>query len=186
VFGRQYDPSQMAHAFGISNLPVRFPREKSEAFTLYEWYFGGQPEAANTAALIYPTLQLLMLGIHTAGPDLTPETFRDGMFAVAPSGGGPTLPHISFGRHGYFAKPDYLAIDDLTLIWWDPTDTGPDEQGKTAAKGSWRHVDGGKRYLTGQVPTANEMFVKAGSVISYDTPPASDAPPTYPSPKPGG
>ena len=48
---------------------------------------------------------------------------------------------------------DYNGIDDATLIWWDPTATGPDEIRKDGT-GMWQYVDGGKRYLPGEWPTS--------------------------------
>ena len=62
------------------------------AWRLYEWYFGAPPQAAGTIGLIDRPIWLLILGIHMAGPDLTPETFRDGLFAYPPTGGTPLTP----------------------------------------------------------------------------------------------
>lgn len=151
ALGRTYDPAQWANAFGVSNLAGRRPIDQQEQWRLYEWFFGEEPEARQTTGIIYPNVLILMLGIHMAGPNLTPETFRDGLFSYPPSGGGPTTPQFSFGNHGFFAEPDYLLVDDVAEIWWDPEFTGPDEQGKSEKPGAWRYANGGTRYIPGRI-----------------------------------
>lgn len=184
-FGRRYDQAQWANAFGISSLSARVPQEQAEAYRLHEWFFGTPPAGPKTAALVYEPIRILMLGIHMAGPDLTPETFRDGLFAYPPSGGTPTAPQISFGDHGLFEAPDYQAVDDMQLIWWDAEATGLDEQGIEGA-GMMRYMDGGKRYLAGEAEGGEDRFFEeAGSVTGYPEVPAAEAPPQYPSPAPG-
>ncbi len=195
VFGRRYDQKQWAHAFGISSLPVKTPREMSEPWAIHQWYYGQAPAAKTTAPIIYSGLQQLYLGIHMAGPKLSPETFRDGLFNYPPTGGGPTSPHISFGMHGYFKpqntcssaipkeeRADYLGIDDVALIWWDAEVEGKDESGGDG-KGLYRYMDGGKRYMPGAMPKTDlPVGKKDGSVTIVDSIPAADKGPDYPSP----
>lgn len=182
VFGRRYDQRQWANAFGVSSLPARVPPELGEAWRLHEWYYGQPPAATGTVAVIYPPLQTLMLGIHMAGPNLTPETFRDGLFAYPPSGGTATAPRISFGDRGVFGAPDYTATDDMQVIWYDAEATGVDEQG-TEGTGMMTYADGGKRYLPGEMPSSPaNVFDPEGAVTVYDDIPAESRPPSYPSP----
>ena len=189
VFGRMYDQEQWAHAFGISSLSARVPQDQGEAYRLYEWYYGTEPPAPKTIAVLNEPLRILMLGIHMAGPNLTPETFRDGLFAYPPSpdgGGLPTAPRLSFGERGTFEAPDYTGVDDMMVIWWDADATGPDEQGAEGT-GMMAFADGGQRYLPGEMPSepAN-VFEDAGAVRLYDEIPPDQVPPQYPSPGPGG
>lgn len=184
TLGRLYDPQQWANAFGLSNLAGRRPFAEAEQWRLHQWYYGRGPEARGTSGNIYPLVQILMLGIHMAGPDLNPQTFQGGMFKYPPSGGGPTTPQISFGNHGYFAEPDYLGIDDATEIWWDPDATGPDEQGKSEAKGMWRYANGGVRIPPGRMPVAPpSVGDKESSPTLFPEVPIRDIPPSYPSPR---
>jgi hypothetical protein len=181
AFGRTYDQSQWAHAFGLSNLAGRVPQEKQEAYRLHEWYFGEPPAAKLNSGVIYPPLFMLLLGIHLAGPNLTPATFRDGMFNYPPSGGGPTTPQISFGDHGYFADPDYFTIDDAAEIWWDADLSGPDEQGRNGT-GMWSYAQRGKRYLPGKMPVAPADVFGTKDVITVfedDLITPEDRPPDY-------
>ena len=103
------------------------------------------------SGVILPPLSQLFLGIQLAGPDLTPETYRDGLFKAPASGGGPTTPLVSYGPDSGFKmigenceldapRPDYYAIDDTVEIWWDAEATGPDESGKDG-KGLWRYAN---------------------------------------------
>jgi hypothetical protein len=188
VLGRMYDQQQWKHAFGVSGLGVRQPRENGEGYRLYQWFYGEDPQAKTNVQLSYPGLSALFLGIHLAGPNLTPQTFRDGLFGYPPTGGGVTTPQISYGRHGLFKDPeenetdDFLGIDDLTFIWWDATGTGVDESGKDGT-GVMRYAEGGKRYLPGTVPAGEpKAFQQEGSIALLTEVPADERPPDYPSP----
>ena len=194
VLARHYDPEQWKHAFGLGNLAVRVPREQTEAWRSTSGT-STPPAAENTRDLILPAAQQMFLGIHLAGPTLSPETFRDGLFHYPESGGGPTAPHVSYGDHGYFKMPegtactsekpriDYVGIDDMAEIWWDVNATGPDEQGKTDKPGMWRFANNGKRYLPGTMPkTDTDAFKMENSATVLDKPPPEDTPPDYPSP----
>lgn len=186
VFGRKYDQREWAHAFGLSSLPARLPPDQAEAWRLHQWFYGEPPKATKTVSVIYEPLRIFMYGVHMAGPHLTPETFRDGLFAYPPSGGTPVFPQISFGDHGYFGNPDYNAVDDMQVVWWDAKATGPDEQGEQGT-GMMTYADGGKRYLPGEMPsTPVNVFDPEGAVTMYDKVPPGEAPPDYPSPGPGG
>lgn len=186
VFGRLYDQKQWAHAFGVSSLPARVPQDQSESWRNYEWFYGEEPAAKKTVTVINEPLRILMTGIHMAGPKLTPETFRDGLFAYPPSGGLPTNPRISWGDHDLFRAPDFNAVDDMQVIWWDAEAEGPDEQGEEG-KGMMMSADGGRRYLPGEMPhTPANVFDPDGAVALYDEVPAEAKPPSYPSPAKGG
>lgn len=182
VFGRNYDQRQWAHAFGVSSLPVRLPPDQSEARRLHRWYYGEDVAALKTAQLIYEPIRLLMIGLHMAGPHLTPQTFQAGLFAYPPSGGTPTAPQISFGNHGFHVDTDYLAVDDMVEIWWDAEAEGIDEQGNQG-KGMMRYSDADKRYLAGEMPHEDvHAFVDDNAPTLLSEIPADQRPPDYPSP----
>ncbi|HYI61747.1 MAG TPA: hypothetical protein VEW93_08080 [Acidimicrobiales bacterium] len=187
ALGRLYDPAQWTHAFGVSNLAGRRPIEQQEQWRLHEWYFGEPPEARLTSGILWPYVQLLMLGIHMAGPNLSPQTFEGGLFSYPPSGGGPTTPQISFGNHGFFPNPDYLGVDDVAEIWWDAEATGPDEQDKSDAPGMWRYANGGLRSLPGRMGSGPPApHDPEGSPTLFTELPPQDQFPDYPSPAGGG
>lgn len=197
ALARRYDQAQWAHAFGLSNLSARTPRELAGSYKLHEWYFGSPPVAANTNALIYVPVSQLLLGIHLAGPNLTPETFEAGMFNYPTSGGGPTTPQISYGPDTGFTmygpdcepgvpRPDYLTTNDTTEIWWDATATGVDEQGKEGV-GMWTYANNGTRYGPGEMPTTpTDAFAPENTVTLFTEVPPEDRAPDYPSPAASG
>ena len=189
--GRLADQEQWAHAFGASALPARAAPELSPSWRLYEWWYGEDPEAEKTLPLYGPVVQMLFLGIHMAGPELTAETFAGGLFSYPPSGGGPTTPRISFGLQGVFEEVDYVGVDDFTYVWWNAEVEGPDEQ-NTEGVGMWTYTFGGERLLLGEVPEVDTdvLFDPAEGVTIFDEIPEEDQTPDYDpwptAPSPGG
>ena len=186
AFARTYDQRQWAHAFGPSPLAMRTDPTKADAYRLYQWFTGETPPAKDTNTVMMPSISLFAYAVQAAGPDLTPETFRQGLFSRGPSSGTITQPSISFGRHGLWPYDDYNGVDDTTEIWWNPDATGPDEIRKQG-KGMWEYVDGGARHLPGKWSTADsKAFDPDGAVTILDAPPTAEQPPDYPSPAAGG
>jgi hypothetical protein len=182
-FGRLYDQQQWKNAFGISWNPARVPADQGDAYKLYVWHNGAPPPAQTSYSVFYPDYLMLFTGVALAGPKLTNLTFRDGMFSyppTPPAASGITKLTMSFGNQGLWQWEDYTAQDDATEIWWDPTATGGDENGKQGL-GMVRYVDGGKRYMPGQRSTAEpKAFDPNGTVTVYDKPPPQDDAPNYP------
>ncbi|MGZ4675162.1 MAG: hypothetical protein ACXVJ7_11005 [Acidimicrobiia bacterium] len=181
LFGRTYDPEQWKHAFGVSSLYVPTPQRLDQYSEILHWQTGKDP-AAKTYKILVQAPLLLFTGVHLAGPDLTPASFRDGMFRF-PS--GPTEAsqiHFSWGHHGIWPTTDYFGADDATLIWWNPKAKGTDEVGNDGA-GLWEFADGGKRYLPNDWPsTPPKLFDPKTSVTGFDVFPSGQGPPSYPSP----
>jgi hypothetical protein len=196
LFGRRYDPDQWKHAFGLSQLAISVPREEIDAWKLHQWFYGVAPKAEKTNAVIWPPLYLLFNGIHMAGPALTAENFKQGVFNLPPAGGGPTSPRVSYGDRKIFpvldadtcksdkTLVDYLGTDDMVEVWWDPSVAGPDEQGATDKTGKYRFANNGRRYLPGQMPDSDpDAFKPEGTVVDFKTRPDVDRAPDYPPPR---
>jgi hypothetical protein len=183
AFARTYDQEQWKHAFGVTQLAARTPADQIGAFYLYKWFTGVDPPADGSIGVIAPNPALFFAVVQGAGPNLTPQTFRDAAFAMAGTSTGLAIsqPFLSYGDKGYWPGKDYAGVDDATAIWWDPTVTGPDEIRKDGV-GMYQFVDGGQRYLPGQWPTTDKMFDPTGAVALYTTPPPGEAPGNYPSP----
>src|SRR5205823_3290738 len=98
VFARTYDQRQWAHAFGVSTLAARFKPELGPSYYLYKWFKGEPPPAADTNGVLFPQPALFYAASQAAGPRLSPQTFRDGLFAGDPTPDAITQPSISFGR----------------------------------------------------------------------------------------
>jgi hypothetical protein len=182
VFGRLTDGEQWKNGFGVSTNPARADNEATEAYNIYRWAYGELPPS-NQARVIEPGIRSLFNGIHMAGPELTPQTFRDALFRLPPAGGSPLSPLVSRGDHGYWPETDWGGNDDGTLIWWDPTATGEDESGNPG-QGMYRYANGGQRYTPEDRPSADEvgLFDVDRSVTVYETLPPEDQVPEYPPP----
>lgn len=183
TFARGFDQQQWEHAFGVSFMPPLAPPAVTPAYRLYEWYFGEPPAADNALILIYPQVALFLTGVEYAGPDLTPEHLRDGLFAFPPTPSAVTQPSVDYREvEGKGAdNDDYAGIDDMVELWWDADATGTDETGEEG-QGMYRYVDGGKRYYLGDWPDELNVFDEEGSVTSITDPPPAEVPPDYPSP----
>ena len=183
AFARTYDQEQWKHAFGVTQLAARTPTDQIGAFFIYKWFTGVEPPANDSIGVIAPNPALFFAAIQRTGPNLTPQTFRDAIFALPSTSKGLVIsqPYLTYGDKGYWPDTDYLGVDDATAIWWDPAATGPDEIRKDGV-GMYEFVDGGQRYLPGQWPTIDKMFDPTGAVSIYTTPPPGEAPGVYPSP----
>ena len=182
AFGRTYDQQQWANAFGVTHGAVPVTPESGGFYALYEWYAGEEAPAKDTIGLLMPNFTLFFATVQSTGPDLTPQTWRDALFADAGTTPALTEALLTYGEDaGFWPDPDYHGVDDATVFWWDAEAVGPDEIRKEGT-GMWAFVDGGQRYLPGEWPTENKLFDPDGAVTIYDTPPPEETPPDYPSP----
>jgi hypothetical protein len=184
LFARRVDTEQWKHGFGIALTGARGAQETNGAFRTWDWAYGGLPPN-NTANAIEPGIRTMFIGVHLAGPDLTPEAFRDGLYRYPPSGGGPTEPQVSRGDHGVWPHFDWGGSDDAAVIWYDPTATGEDEVGNDGV-GLYRYANMGQRYTVGHFPKTPEeagLYDTANSVTIFDQVPPGDETPDYPPPQ---
>ena len=172
-FGRTYDPAQWAHAFGISPLPVFWATEQTspayrEVHHGMKMNHGDEGVALNVTRSPY---NLFFRGVHMAGPNLTPETFVQGMFAYPPTGGSPANPMLRYTRE----SP--TSYEDFTEVWWDGDYPSVDETGKYAP-GSLMKSNQGTRYTLGKWPTgAAQVFGDdPNPIYTSDTPPGGRDP----------
>ena len=98
IFGRSYDPRQWVNGFAIGFAGTPGKTEQGTPYTVYTWAYDREPPS-NIYNVLEPFLREVFTGIHLAGPELTVESFRDGMLRYPPTGGGPTRPrHVAWGR----------------------------------------------------------------------------------------
>jgi hypothetical protein len=189
TFARTFDQDQWAHAFGLSFLPPAAAPEVTPPYRLYEWYHGTPPPADDSLILIYPQVALFFTTLHLAGPDLTPEHYRDALFAFPPTPTARTQPSVDYG-FGIWTDPtrpadeyegDYEGIDDMVELWWDAEAEGPDETGEDGT-GLYRYVNDGERYLPHEYTSDVEVFDRGNSVTQIADPPPAEIPPDYPPP----
>jgi hypothetical protein len=174
-FARQYDQDQWRNAFGMSLLlPPLDPDYVQREGNLISWYLGEELSS-------YPGFfdwGRFFQGVHLAGPVLTPETFRDGLFRLLPTANYQTHYGVSYGE-GMWPLPDYTGADDVTEIWWDPDAIDPTELEEV--RGMYRYTDGARRFGPGEIgQLSGSPFDPEGTIIYFEERPEGDRPPQYP------
>jgi len=145
IVSQLIDQKQWAHAFGIAYNAESEPIGHSFPYAAYKQVRPGD-EPSFGVEEIYYQLYILAIGLQMAGPNLTPQTFEAGMFAY-PGGSGP--------RGAWHFKPgDYTPTDDFRELWWNPDAVSPQNN----QPGAWIQLNGGRRYLPGQVPQGPAPF----------------------------
>jgi hypothetical protein len=89
----------------------------------------------------------MAIGLQMAGPNLTPQTFEQGMFSYPPKLGPAGV--WGFGPH------DYTTSDDVREIYWDPNTISNYNQ----KKGAYIEIGPGKRYRQGEIPSGLQVPV---------------------------
>ena len=148
IVGQLYDQDQWSRAFGVSYLAPFRPIESGIGYSAYKAVRDDEPAFA--VETIYAQMYMLALGIHMAGPNLTPASYEQGMFAY-PGGSGP------FGTWG-FDEDSYTPTQDYRVIWWGPDAVSPQNN----KRGGYIEAYDGRRFKPG-----------AGDL------PASDQPPVF-------
>jgi hypothetical protein len=184
ALARTFDQEQWGHAFGVSGLymPVK-GLTAGPSDLAFQWYWG--PNAGAYSQAVVTNLEQLYAGIHMAGPKLTPENFKAGMFSRPPVGGAAedqiTSTARLYGKHAKLPYDEYLTGGDVALVWWDPDTVGPSVAVNVPdSKGVYQYMDGGKRYLRGQLPSKATFFDTSGSINVVTDVPPNDVQPDYP------
>ncbi len=173
-FGRTYDQAQWAHAFGISPLWVFGTNLKSSSgYRAYHHAKPTAPEGEEGIGInVYQApIQLLMNGIHMAGPNLTADTFAQGIFNLPKTGGKASAPLV------YLTRKSPNAIKDFTEVYWESKQTGKDEVNKDGA-GILLKAEKGRRYEAGQWPAQDPKVFgdnNGESIFTDDNPPGGPA-----------
>lgn len=175
-FARQYDQDQWERAFGLSlRLPPVDPDLVRTEDNLVSWHLG---EHLSSYPEVYDWGRLFT-GIHLAGPELSPESFRDGLFSFDPVSGHRTELGLSYGEDRW-PWPDHLGADDVTEIWWDAEVIDPVASGEEV-RGAYRYTDGARRFLPGELDEIEgALFDPDGTLMAFRDRPEEDRPPLYP------
>ena len=182
ALARTYPTEQSAQAFGISFLnpyvvpdPVPAPPAMSLTDQLipHNWYWGlGRGTQGNSVG---SQLLWMLNGIHTAGPNLTPKTFQQGLFALPATNGAAsgytTNSMTAYGRTAGLSYDEYMTQGlDYAPWWWDPDQFGPSSGNLGDGQGVGWYVDGAKRYKAGTWPEKQfAWFDEGGAVFKFDT-----------------
>jgi hypothetical protein len=141
IVGQLWNQNEAVHAFGVSSLQAPVPPTQTIAYEAYKTV--RQDEPAFTVDLIYYQMQMMAIGIQMAGPNLTPATFEQGMFAYPPKLGPAGF--WQFGPH------DYTAANDVREVYWDSTKTSSYNN----KQGAFVETFPGVRWKQGQLPSGD-------------------------------
>ena len=120
--------------------------------------------------------------LHLAGPDLTAESFRAGLFRFPSGATHPTDLHISWGLTTSGRPPTSSAATTRRRSGGTRRPRAS-TRSATTGTGLWEYSRDGKRYLPGQWPSGEpDVFNPATSITQFPTLPPADRPPSYPSP----
>lgn len=139
--GQLWDPTFQRQSFGISPLGQNNSQRPQDTIGYAAFKQMSDDEPAFGVDGIYYNLYLFAIGVQMAGPNLTPETFEQGMFAYPERYGPAGL--WSFGPE------DHTPMDDFHEMYWDP-DAISTYNGRP---GAWVDPNPGRRYRNG----ADEM-----------------------------
>jgi hypothetical protein len=183
-FTSGYPPEQASQMFGLALLsPYLTPDPDpavaaiSGATAPVNWYFGegtGTTTPRNLAAAGW-----LMAGIHTAGPDLTPDTFQQGLFSIPASGGSisdnPLVAMTGFGGTTQLPYPGYFTTPlDFAAEWISVDTEAPAPAIGAIGKPAQMFVNDAARYSAGNWPTEPIPFFDPSQAITdFATRPAS-------------
>lgn len=143
VAGQFYDSDQWQFAYGQSYLTGFGSGKTSEAYKAFASMKNGSP--TSLVDLTYQTLMMLFIGLQNAGPNLTPQTYAQGM--------------LSYGKHTgtygqwSFSPTDYTSTDDAREFYYDPKALSPFDN----RPGRCVPVGGGKRYIGASWPATTKV-----------------------------
>jgi hypothetical protein len=188
VLAQQYPDDQAEHTFGISLIPPYFdlPDEVTSitgATGAFNWFFG--PNTGTTSGAVPGGIDWFLNGVHNAGPNLTPKTFKQGLFAVPGTANPNNSPLITLSGYGRTTGLPYDAYSpgpaDFTPMWMDPHTKGLSAgSGTEVPHVSW-YMDGARRYPIGKWPKNLKWFDKSNSINQIlELPPGA----TLPTPSP--
>jgi hypothetical protein len=132
--GQLWDPTFQRQSFGISPLGSNNSQRPQETIGYAAFKQMSDDEPAFSVDGLYYQLYLFAIGLQQAGPNLTPETFEQGMFDY-PEHLGPA------GLWG-FGPQDYTPMDDYHEMYWDANAVST----YNGRLGAWVDPNPGRRY----------------------------------------
>ena len=136
-----FDQGVWAHAAGSTNNGTVPPYGSSLGYFAAKSVDPNHPPA-HEVDLIYEDLYILAMGIQLAGPNLTPQSFEQGLFSYG--GGNGEYGPWSFSENG---AGQWTPQHQFRYEWWNPNAIS----GFDGEKGTW--VIGARWYTASQVPS---------------------------------
>jgi hypothetical protein len=178
-FARQLDQQQWAHAFGVGSL---YPATSGDAVdgqtALFQWYWG--TNQGTYSSYMFSILNNVYMGIHMAGPELTPKTFQAGLY-TKPMMGGAAAKSVTglmnaYGTQVGLPYPAFAASGvDGALWWYNAEIEGVSNVFPLNGTGKAMWMDGGKRYRPGKYPKGEQPLFDDDEAIAFLDPGVDDA-----------
>lgn len=138
IVGQLFDQDEWANSVGISFAGDVQPLKASLGYNAYKTVRSDEPAFATDG--LYFQMSVLALGLQMAGPNLTPQTFQQGLFDY-PAKTGPA------GTWA-FGPDDFTTSDDAREIYWDPNRRSV----QNGDQGAYVDTSPGQRFPMGQFP----------------------------------
>ena len=157
--GQVMNQREWAHAFGLTPFESERPNDLHDCWRAYRSIDpANNPNYTVCKGLFFHLLQLVN-GIQLAGPNLTPESFAAGLI----SQGVRIYDKPTWAVGGGFTGSDRTYIDNVALVWWDPTAQDPQYLN---ALGAYMYENNAERHLPGDIPTEHRAFNPENAVIT--------------------
>ena len=177
LFARGYDQKVWSHAFGMVWFPPYLKGHADETAAAFQWFWGTDKGTRWSIAFFQ------MLGLYSAiqfvGPNLTAKSVSPGVlgriFSKGVAAGG-YYSKSAFTVEIRVAAPGKINPRGVAMAWYNPDATGPGNYNLGGdGKGKYVYLNGGKRFLTGHLPTAKQKFFDvSASSVTFETLPASE------------
>lgn len=136
---------QWRHAFGMTSSEIPIADAASDWWRAYREVDPDNTPDAGAAKFLWPHLTQLANGMQMAGPRLSPQSFRDGLYAM-----GHNPPRAVWATGGGFGLGDPSYIDYVAEIWWDQTSL------------AYRFTHDGRRSRRGEIDGDTSALFRSG------------------------
>ena len=156
IIGMLMSQTQMSQVMGLSGYEWPRATPATECYRAYKTIDPNNTPDALTCGVLWDALVQMMNGITGAGPNLNPDTFKQGMYKL----GHRYYEDIPYAVGGGYGPGDHSYIDNVALIWWDTKAQKPD-----GSPGAYRWVRCGTRYKKGEIPREDPLLFSEGTAF---------------------
>ena len=164
---RNWPQEQASNAFGVGVLN---PLVTGASATTgpFQWYWGTKQGTISSTGSGW--FGFIYGGIQNAGPTLTVENFKKGLFSNPAQGGasdGTVTFQTGYGRTVGLPYDEYFGLGtDVAMIWYNPDHppAGANAVASAIGKGKWMYLNDGKRFSFGSFPKDAKFFDMSASV----------------------
>ena len=135
--------TQMDTAFGFTQWELPRSAGENDCHRAYKEMDPGNTADGFLCGYIWPIVLQIVNGIQMAGPQLTPESFAQGLYKM-----GKRFYPKEAAAGGGFSPGDHSYPDDYAEIWYSTTHTPAGE----SSPGGWCYTNGAARFTAGDVP----------------------------------